>query len=243
MKTLFIFLLSFIATITGEATYAETCQLPATQVLDDSPGQFLVKWDFPTAGILSEKSLTDSKLIKAYQDAASAVLDVNPYHLLERRASQLQNSGDRHNLEVVITRKAGVIHKITCIESLLEDFQLQRGSNTNEFFAFYLRRQGSARVYFLTNDVVGVSGLDSLLAFLNLDKKNGWSITGNLHNHAFFLNKLENNPQGVLAPSTADVSAFQAEAKDLDLTAANITNGIHTIRIKSSDFSQFKGAQ
>lgn len=241
MKALLLFFVSV-------AAQGATCELGLPQVHENSAGRFLAQWDFKSAGILSEKELPVAPELAAYQQKVKQLIpDTNPYKLLARYAARGPAADDLFNLEVVQRKEAGVMHNLTCIEALLLDYQLQRNplmaERPTEFVAYFLRRQGGARVYFFTNDAEGVSGMAELYARVKMDESNDWSVVGNLHNHSFFLGDVSGpGPQGVLAPSASDVKLLRAAVEEVDLTAAYITNGFQTVRIKGADLKLFRAA-
>ena len=79
------------------------------------------------------------------------------------------------------------------------------------------------------------------------DVRNGWKVTGNLHNHSFFIDSIYHgdrfHPQGVLAPSANDMRVFLSQKEELGLQNASITNGFYTVDIQSSDFQRFHTAE
>jgi len=110
-----------------------------------------------------------------------------------------------------------------------------------EFVSYFLEREGRLRVYFATNDSEGVSRMGRLMDEMNKDLHAGWRVTGNLHNHSFFLADLENDkPQGVLAPSGNDMRVLNGNAASIGLPRALITNGFNTLVVGSEDFPVFQ---
>jgi hypothetical protein len=69
------------------------------------------------------------------------------------------------------------------------------------------------------------------------DLKQGWNLKYHLHNH---YEPKSNNFVGILAPSLADAQFYVFLSEDYKLENALITNGFHTVEIKSQEFSKFK---
>ncbi len=248
MRSLALILL--VSILLSFSVQAQICAFPdKPQIIEYSrtPGQqrLLVKWDGLFINSLETSALPDSKTFHNYRSEVQKSINTDSYFLLRRYSTRGNRPEDLHNLNLVLSRQAGEINPINCLEALLLDFQIQRNSvmttKPTEFIAYYLEKQGLTRIYLFTNDAEGVAGMGILIQALTKDVQDGWIMTGNLHNHSFFLNELSSvKPQGVLAPSGNDMKVFKAHAKQFGLAKAFITNGFQTLAIESESFPLFK---
>ncbi|MBI3548884.1 MAG: hypothetical protein HY078_07595 [Elusimicrobia bacterium] len=215
---------------------------------DGSDRGLLQYWDLPSDQLLDRVGAPDSTVLAEHRDLVKSRLSIEPAELLERYRPRSKVPADLHNVDVVLAARLGRVRAMNCIEGLLLEEQIKRNPKFSveptEFLAFYLRRNGRLRVYFLTNDSGGIRGFQfsRLVERVDGDKDDGWSVFGNLHNHSFFLDRLaQDDPQGVLAPSSNDVQVLKAQIERLDLEGAYITNGFHTLHIPAGDVPLYRG--
>lgn len=218
--------------------WARVCQFESSPtVLETGEAHLLQYWEFSDSSILNLAELPTSPTLIAYQDLVSSKLNTDPVELLARYSVAGMNANDGHNLEVVRKDPSKYIRPIRCLEALLLDNQIKRNNKMSvkptEFLAFYLKNQEDRlRVYYLTNDISGVRKLSSLFDRIRQDINAGWVVLGNLHNHSFFLDNINQaearHPQGVLIPSANDIQVLRANRDDFKMQSVSITNGFNT---------------
>jgi len=235
--TFFIF--CFVAL--GSAFGAE-CSLEVKPTVIERPDALLEYWDLPNEDVLNHASPPNVEILRRYRLEVRSVIDTDPIELLMRYRSRGKDPADLHNLDIVLGSRSDGIRPMNCIEGLLLTAQIRRNSRfrvaPTEFLAFWLRKEGRLRIYYLTGDAAGIRGaaMSALMERVSADKKAGWEVSANLHNHSFFLERLDtDDPQGVLAPSGNDVRVFRSQVESLDLKAALITDGFDTLRIPAAD--------
>jgi hypothetical protein len=223
-------------------------EFPPT-VLEDSasPRRHLVVWEEVTGQVLRNTKLPATRTFQNYRSSVEQALPTAPDFLLERYLSRADRREDIHNIRMVL-KGAGELRQIRCAEALLLDYQIQRNSlmlsRPTEFFAVYLSRQGKLRIYLLTNDAEGVSGMGALHREISRAVSEGWKVIVNLHNHSFFFADLDGDkPQGVLAPSGSDMRVLKGLVEEFGPVQARITNGFHSIFIESMLFPLFEAAE
>ncbi|MFA5140745.1 MAG: hypothetical protein WC728_16080 [Elusimicrobiota bacterium] len=218
--------------------------------VDAGPNRILLQyWDFESDKVLSLESLPDSKRLAEYREVVAKRIATDPAALLKRYMALQPAPEDLRNIEVVMSR-TGDIKELGCLAGLLLDVEIGRNerfaTEGPEFIAYFLRRKGKLRVYFLTNDSAGIrgAGVSSLLSRIEADRDAGWKVAANLHNHGFFLNDLDSKkPQGVLAPSASDIRVFISQMERFGLKGAYITNGFHTLYVSSKDMKLYAAAK
>jgi len=226
------------------------CEFPAQPVVLISSSQVLIQyWDLPSQDLLTESSLPKSDSFQSYQQKIRDQISVDTNFLLQRYLKLNPTPGDAHNILQTVGRPQN-FKPIGCLEALLLEVQINRNpqmtTNPTEFLAAYLQKDGRLKVYFLTNDEEGLRGvgLDPLKTQIAKDLKLGWKYISNLHNHSFFLEGLSTNkPQGVLAPSEADMQLFKSHQEELGLQGASITNGFETVHISTSELSLYRAVR
>jgi hypothetical protein len=242
-------LLSVLSTPLAVGAGHESCAFPSAPiVLSSMPGGLLQYWEFPDSTAVTLDKLPQSIALRNYRQRIESGVSVDYHVLLQRYLSRKPSIDDAYNLSVAASLSAGHFKPISCLEALLLDFQIRRNptmtAEPTEFFAAYLQREQRLRVYYLTNDSTGVSGLKKLTDRIENDLSNGWKFIGNLHNHSFFMDALDSNqPQGVLAPSATDMKLFKSLKESLGLEEAAITNGFDTLHISAQDFDLYRSAQ
>lgn len=227
-----------------------SCEFESTPtVLETGDSHLLQYWEFSNSSILDLAELPTSPTFIAYKGLVSSKLNTDPVELLARYSVAGANANDQHNLEVVRKNPSKYIRPIRCLEALLLDNQIKRNKEMSvkptEFVAFYLKNNdGRMRVYYLTDDISGVRKPSSLFERIYADMAEGWIVLGNLHNHSFFLDNLNNDeahhPQGVLIPSANDTQVLRANRDDFKMQSVSITNGFHTIFMPSEELDSFR---
>jgi hypothetical protein len=246
---LFIAFLFVAGALPAAARRSDSCVFPSAPIVLSSTATGLLQyWEFPDSDVLIRSKLPRSNAIRNYRREVETKINVDSRFLLQRYLGLNPAPDDAYNLGIAATSPVSRFRPISCLEALLLGVQIGRNpemmSEPTEFLASYLRRGQRLRVYYLTNDSTGVSGLKELKARITDDLKNGWHYEGNLHNHSFFLKALDSNqPQGVLAPSATDMKLFVGLQESLGLGEASITNGFDTIHIPAEDFALYRSAQ
>jgi hypothetical protein len=233
------------------SSWALSCQFEsAPTVLEAGESHLLQYWEFSSSSIVDLIELPTSAAFVSYRNLVSSKLNTDPVELLSRYSIAGANVNDGYNLEVVRKDPSKYIRPMHCLEGLLLDNQIKRNKEMSvkptEFLAFYLKSgDGRLRVYYLTDDIAGVRKLSSLFDRITLDIAQGWEVVGNLHNHSFFLDNINNDeahhPQGVLIPSANDIQVLRASRDDFKLKSASITNGFNTIFLPSTELDNFRG--
>jgi hypothetical protein len=225
----------------------ELCAFPsAPAVLSSTSTGLLQRWDFRDSGILTSHHFRQSTALRKYRAAIRSGINTDYRFLLQRYLERGPAPDDAYNLGTAA--RSAQFKPISCLEALLLEFQIQRNpkmaSDPTEFLATYLQRDGRLKVYYQTNDSIGISGLKKLTAWIAKDLTAGWKHIGNLHNHSFFMEALESKqPQGVLAPSATDMKLFKEFRKTLGLEEVAITNGFDTIHIPAREFDRYRSAE
>jgi hypothetical protein len=242
------FILTFVdfdGSANASAHVSECKFTTAAKVLEDSPGLHLSVREQPSSTTFFKTDFTPSGTLQTYRSAVSTSVSPEPFELLRRYLPRATRAEDARNVELILDQRAGFIRRINCMEALLLEEQIKRTplmeTNPTEFLATFLTDGERVRVYFLTNDSVGVGGIARLYEEIERDVQQGWRVESNLHNHSFFLDDLKgSSPQGVLAPSASDIHALKSQADHVRLKRALITNGFHTLSIDSSEFAAFE---
>lgn len=151
------------------------------------------------------------------------------------------SDGNKKNAELIHHGEYGKIRRINIIESQLLDIQLKKYplySHPTEFIAYFLitPQKDSIKIYFAASDTPWVPKHPEIFENLKIDLKNGMQLINVLHNH---YEKAENNFIGILAPSTSDMGMFKMMRDNFSLQTVTITNGFHTVEIKSENFNKF----
>ena len=231
---------------------AENCTFSsAPKLIGASPGHLLQYWDFEDSAVLQSPAIVTSSVFASYRSQVSTKLNVDPKTLLSRYLRAGGADDDNYNIGVILRSVTEYIRPARCIETLLLEYQLNRNPRMlvapTEFFSVFLTdASGHLRVYYVTDDQNGLRNLRSLFLHVESDIADGWLVTGNLHNHNFFMANIDldeaHHPQGVLAPSANDIGLFQSMREQYHLQEALITNGFDTVVIWADKFNLFRSA-
>lgn len=110
----------------------------------------------------------------------------------------------------------------------------------SEFGAYILIRAEEARIYFSTQNRVGLRSSPAMMevdALIEKDLATGWQLQGHLHNHPFDFNHPVHFMGGP-SPSISDVEAYQDRIARWGLKQAWVTNGFHTIELEARDLER-----
>lgn len=238
--------------ITSGFANAAICKLPSdVRVIDEdsTAPRLVLAWDMPSTDLATQPDTVDSQSLLYYRVAVLRHFNknVDPYFLMNRHVQHTTDRKDLFNLKMVLNEKVGQIRPISCLESLLIEFQINRNpqmkAKPTEFLAFILEKKTNMRVYFQTNDALGVSDMTAMSTAIENDQKDGWIVKGTLHNHSFFLGHLAKpKPQGVLAPSATDVQFYLNQDSQFATEYHYITNGFDTLALPRRDLKKLQSA-
>ncbi|MCX5795318.1 MAG: hypothetical protein NTY77_07495 [Elusimicrobia bacterium] len=180
----------------------------------------------------------------AYQDFAKwvrAQVDPEPRALLSRNRDIAKKKGwSTRRYDLILSGRLGSIRPINRLEAEILLLQLDRFGKPyeGEILAFVLRKAGRLRIYgYATATQTMKPGV--LRRRLEGDIADHWRFYANLHNHPFLFSD-KNATSGELFPSgdttDGDVQYYLADAENLALQRAWITNGFDTIEIAAKEF-------
>jgi hypothetical protein len=248
MRKIF-YILSTICMFCSLSIWASDCQFESKPIILESGESHLMQyWDFSNSSIIDLATLPNSSRFIFYRNLVQSKINIDPIELLLRYSKAGVSVNDTYNLNVVLSNPLKYIQPIKCLEALLLNNQFERNTtmpiNPTEFLAFYLKNnENQLRVYYLTDDISGVRKVSPLLSHIETDVKNGWTLIGNLHNHSFFLENINqdetHHPQGVLIPSSNDIQVLRATRDEFKMQNASITNGFNTIFISAEELDKF----
>lgn len=146
------------------------------------------------------------------------------------------------NNDLVARNASEWIKPAGCLEKLLIGYQHDRVDTfaaPTEFASLVLRSPDGSRlrIYYYTINQDGIGRASPITEPAMVDLQAGWRLAIALHNHAFHPGQPKLN--GIIAPSDPDAD-FNANLAASGLEQAWITNGLHTVRIPASAFSQFR---
>lgn len=153
-----------------------------------------------------------------------------------------EENGDRKNALLIHTGSVGKIRKINYLESQILNYQLNRFplfSHPTEFHGFIIKneKEHKIRVYFGSSDTEWPPKPTVIIEELEKVIHGDWELIGHLHNH---YSRKDNNYIGILAPSLADAQYYKFLKDRYNIKRALITNGFHTVEIKSDHFKEFE---
>lgn len=145
------------------------------------------------------------------------------------------------NSDLVARNARDWIKPAGCLEKLLIGHQHGRMDTfaaPTEFASLVLRSpdEDRLRIYYYTINQDGIGRASPITEPAMVDLQAGWRLAVALHNHAFHPGQPKLN--GITAPSEPDAD-FNVNLAASGLEQAWITNGLHTVRIPASAFSQF----
>lgn len=213
-------------------------------VVQNEPELLFQYWIENNRSSLYEPTLPDVPSLHEFIDQIRRLVDTDPIVLLAEQ--RLRVSGpDSMNVNLALKGEAGLIRDMNCLEALLLGIQTERStalgysmySNPTEFLSYILKKDDLLKIYFYTVDQPGVRGLSIFNEFLDRDRKDGWKVAINIHNHNFFPDSRA--IQGGVVPSAADVHYLRNMVTRFGLQGAAITNGFHSIELTQNDFEKF----
>jgi len=219
-------------------------------VMESNGAEIFQYWEFKNDDLLWNNNESELVNLKFYKDSLEKLLGKDSFKLLVQKVA-LQDisyqsintlNGDSINAQLIHSKAIGKIRPINFLEAQILDYQLSRYpllSHPTEFHAFILNNESSnlVRIYFAASDQPWPPKPIVILAAIKNDLNKGWTLNYHLHNH---YEPKNNNYIGILAPSTTDAQYFLFLSEEYNLKNALITNGLHTVEIKSKEFQKFK---
>lgn len=201
-----------------------------------------ILWDLEIGELSGINDFRDSLNLKLGQPRFEQVVNKESTQSLDEELLLTEINGDRKNALMVHTGKIGHIRPINLLEAQILNYQLIKYpliSHPTEFHGFiaFNEVQKKYRVYFGASDQPWPPHPDHLLQQLTNDIKNGWQLKYHLHNH---YEPESNDYLGILAPSMSDAQYFKMLSEEFNLEKALITNGFHTVEIKSEVFDKLE---
>lgn len=236
----FVFAFGCSTTVTTQVN----CQqlIDGTEIIDETD-------EFSLARLVLEKDLEIlgcEQLLAPYFESVDSSLGLSPVELLKRYLPHSSINQEVKSIEVILDNPEYFIREARPLEQalLINQMQRHRGddflTSPTEFLAIHLERKEQSKILIFTNDMLGVRLLGIFFQEVARAVEQGYRATWNLHNHSYFLDDLEgNSPQGVLAPSTADMMVFRFNQRDFDLAENRMTDGRFTVVIESDDLDLF----
>lgn len=219
-------------------------------ILEKKGNEVYLVWELNNDSFLWDTNFVSPEELKNYQDTLKEVLGIakldstvksRAYQNYNLEIRKLQN-GDSLNVQLVQSKKIGIIRKINFLEANLFAYQLNKYSlfsHPTEFHGIILLNEklNLIRIYFAASDQLWPPKPKIILEAIQKDIQNGWSFLYHLHNH---YEPAANNYIGILAPSMTDSQFYNFLNKDFGLENISITNGIHTVLINKKDFKHLQ---
>lgn len=166
---------------------------------------------------------------------------INPDSLLAAR----QGDGDRYNYDIIHYKGVGEVRPINYLEAQILNYQLDRYplfSHPTEFHGFILTNDSLdlVRVYYVASDAPWPPKPKPVVAAVEQDLQQGWTLGIHLHNH---YEPAEDGYLGTMAPSMSDAQYFKGLTNRFQVQVAHITNGFHTVVLLPETFAQFAAYQ
>jgi hypothetical protein len=222
----------------------------APTVLEKNGAEVFQYWEFKNDASIWDTSMAPLQALEAYRDSMAQVLGRDTFErILQERALQDDAyelphtaNGDSINAALVHSKAVGKVRPINNLEAQLLDYQLGRYpllSHPTEFHGFILLHDslGLVRVYFAASDQPWPPKPKVILEAIQNDLNQGWTLEYHLHNH---YEPKSNHWMGILAPSTADAQYYGFLLEDYGLDHALITNGFHTVELRSAEFGRLR---
>jgi len=219
-------------------------------VIESKGAEIFQYWEFKNDALLWEKNNSEVANLECYKDSLEKFLGVDSFKRFVQKVAFQDSSyksintlnGDSINAQLVHSKTTGIIRPINCLEAQILNYQLSRYpllSHPTEFHAFVLINDSTnlVRIYFAASDQPWPPKPKVILEAIKNDLSNGWILNYHLHNH---YEPKSNHYLGILAPSTTDAQYFLFLSEEYSLKYALITNGFHTVEIKSREFEKFK---
>ncbi len=217
---------------------------------EDGQEQFFY-WEMDNETRLQEFTLGEVKDLNEYRDSLKLILGSSIYEeTIEKKSSQSlskallkeEQNGDRINALLVQTDSVGIIRPINFLEAQILNYQLSRFpllGHPTEFHGFIARNEAEnkLRIYFASSDQPWPPKAHIILDELDKEIEKGWRLIAHLHNH---YSEAKDNFLGTLAPSLADAHYYKMLKEEFNVEKALITNGFHTVEIKSEEFVKFE---
>ena len=218
-------------------------------VIEKKGAEIFQYWEFRNDPLLWNSYNLSPTNLQSYKDSLENLLGKDTFmQTIQRVAFQdisyhviKTTNGDSINAQLVHSNTLGEIRTINYLEAQLLDYELSRYpllSHPTEFHGFILIHDSLklVRVYFAASDQPWPPKPNVILEAVKKDLKQGWTFKYHLHNHYEKAHQFV----GILAPSMADAQYYGFLSEKYSLKNALITNGFHTVEIKSSEFPKFK---
>lgn len=220
--------------------------------LVDEPLFVVSRWE-GDAGVLLAEGRAAPAPVARFRAWASARADTDAFALLRRQYELYLrvNPGDAEKVRLILSRSAGRVTPMSCLELLL--FADHQGrfpvQHYTEFLAFTLRKDGRLRVYSISSGARtgSVGGTDRVRPFIEADRAAGWSVEQSLHNHPFNFDNPSGDIGATLVPSGeagwGDLGTFRRQFADWGMAEAAITNGFDTVHLTPADVARLAAAR
>lgn len=233
------------------SAFGNECQISqAPTVLFQAPHELHEIWTIDDSPIYGSHRVTDENVLSDYQsEIKKRVPDLNQFSILQHEYQDFIQSGnpiyisEATTAKLVLTKKAGSIRPINCLESLLLSIQLKRQpmiEQPSEFSAFILTKadatQSKLKIYYSTFDRPGGKVSSLVTELLETDLANGWTLWRHLHNHNFFFQN-SISVMGGTCPSRPDLQLYLELVRNYGLQSAAVTNGFDTNEMTGVDIT------
>lgn len=234
----------------GGSAFGNDCNIAESPaIISQSIHELHQVWTIDDSRVYWSQFVTDDPEFLAFRnEIAKLVPDLDQFSILQREHQDFIQSGNPKYLseaaatKLVLTKQAGHIRHINCLETLLLTLQLKRQpmiQQPSEFGAFILKNTDAAnaklKIYYSTFDRPGGKIDSTVLGMVEHDVAEGWILWQHLHNHNF----LFQNPIGVMGgtcPSRSDLQLYLDLVKSYGLQSAAVTNGFSTDDLTPIDF-------
>lgn len=238
------------------SAFGNECNISqAPTVLFQAPHELHEIWTIDDSPIYWSHKVTDEPALSDYQsEIKKRVPDLNQFSILQREYQDFIQSGnpvyisEAATTKLVLTKKAGSIRPINCLESLLLSIQLKRQpmiEQPSEFSAFILTKADAThpklKIYYSTFDRPGGKVSSLVTELLKTDLIHGWILWRHLHNHNFFFQN-SISVMGGTCPSRPDLQLYLDLVQEYGLQSAAVTNGFDTNEMAGADITQLFSA-
>jgi|SRR5688572_3519468 len=235
--------------VMGQSADQTACELPEPTVLLNENSAVLQMWELPEQPVFFSAILPRSAGYVAYRAAILGAGGDQP-----RPAVDVPNARSDADRELWRREQANValmyagggdVRAVRCLEAALfalQDSRYSQLTQSTEFIAHILRRDGRLKIYFGAGDAPfppkSVYGIEEVAA----DVAAGWMYWIALHNHPLQTRggKLS---LGVPVPSTSDVSLLAGLVARLGLREVWVTNGMYTGIVSAASLVKFTGRE
>lgn len=223
------------------------CKWPdQSRVITSKKNELHQVWEIENKPILYSHLLPNNSSLYSFRSGVRQRIKVlDPFKRFEASKPTSPPGGEAYNPYLAMSKQAGILQPITCLEALLLGEQTARKpmlTEPTEFGAFILKRKvnnkTTLKIYYSTNDQPGLRLNRKVTEMITQDKSRGWLLFAHIHNHNFFFDKKDAFASP--SPSKTDVQMARRFRDSLQLQQLWVTNGFHTIHIDSSEFNKFK---